>query len=800
MPGITEFNAPSKSNRSKLLIQQKLNQRSKEAMIQREITPEILPTKAEVKLLGLDDDNPDAIADKHRKSTSIQIQLTNMANNAIVDELGWKPSKIKSETTQRMIDEYKAEMNQPIKVVDPTTGKEVVFKYKPSSVDLSPVIPEYTKPLTENEIWAFERKITDNLVLIKDINKYLTEEVPKKQKRIDDEYNGIIGSTSRFSYPSKKELTSITLELRKAKSHEDYNKLGQLFNLNFGDTTPSIFEKQNQIEEQIKNYKGMNPTVKYDNDKLELQRNVEIANGDLKQLNLENETMKQQILNNPKVIKQNAINKAEADKKTKSKMTQAIEELRVLNAGKAIPEQQPGESDDSYRQRLIDIGNEVLDDADVEREAGMLQFVRGKYNLRELLSDDAKIETLLKSMDSDEITAMNGFFPGIKKKYLETFGYNNKTISIDAIKSYIIEEIDRLSETVMPSEPEEPAQIALPDELLDYLKQQQIAGPAQTALLGELSDYLQKLQTAGPAQVALPQEISDYFQQRNLSSQVQEEQLRDLLNYLQEQQQTKGAGPTGSTTGKTPGEQIKEIGRVNGIANAKGKRLESIIIELNDKGIEIPSDILTSLEPRYKQDLLKSANLPNYVVDLLQQGNPGLRRSPRLNPPDQTTPIGSGLGVHLKKLPKVIKLGHIHINPSNLYYEHILSVRNPKNKPLRAYKDEHVSAYLASLLIKLIEGGTIKKYELQPLNDHEKMIYDNLIKRSKLHTINDNTFETTATKMKDRLLVLEGELEAGNTNPAIKSEIHGLLFKLAHAKVISNVDANKHWKSLMQIY
>ena len=103
-------------------------------------------------------------------------------------------------------------------------------------------------------------------------------------------------------------------------------------------------------------------------------------------------------------------------------------------------------------------------------------------------------------------------------------------------------------------------------------------------------------------------------------------------------------------------------------------------------------------------------------------------------------------------------------------------------------------------MIKLIEGGNIKKYELQPLSDHEKMIYDNLIKRSKLHTMNDNTFETTATKMKDRLLVLEGELEAGNTNPSIKSEIHGLLFKLAHAKVISSIDATKHWKSLNEIY
>jgi hypothetical protein len=66
--------------------------------------------------------------------------------------------------------------------------------------------------------------------------------------------------------------------------------------------------------------------------------------------------------------------------------------------------------------------------------------------------------------------------------------------------------------------------------------------------------------------------------------------------------------------------------------------------------------------------------------------------------------------------------------------------------------------------------------------------------------ISHRLFETTALKMKQRLEVLEGELEAGNNNPAIKGEIHGLLFKLAHAKVISNVDATKHWRDLQQMY
>jgi len=123
MSKITDYNKPYELSRSRLMMQQKLNDRSKEAMTQREITPEVKPTKQEVKLLGLDDDQPEIIADKHRKAVSIKIQLANISNNAIIDELGWKPSKIKSEVTQKMIDQYRAEMNQPVKILDPTTGK-----------------------------------------------------------------------------------------------------------------------------------------------------------------------------------------------------------------------------------------------------------------------------------------------------------------------------------------------------------------------------------------------------------------------------------------------------------------------------------------------------------------------------------------------------------------------------------------------------------------------------------------------------------------------------------------------------
>ena len=101
MSRITEFNLPSKAIRERLLMEQKLNNRSKEAMTQREIAPEVLPTQSDLKILKVDDDRPEIIADKHRKAISIKVQLANISNNAIVDELGWKPSKVKSEVTQK---------------------------------------------------------------------------------------------------------------------------------------------------------------------------------------------------------------------------------------------------------------------------------------------------------------------------------------------------------------------------------------------------------------------------------------------------------------------------------------------------------------------------------------------------------------------------------------------------------------------------------------------------------------------------------------------------------------------------
>jgi len=740
MSRITDFYKPYELSRSTLMMQQKLNNRSKDAMTQREITPEILPTRQEVKFLDIATDRPDVIADKHRKAVSIEIKLANMANNSIIDELGWKPSKIKSEVTQKMIDQYRAEMNQPTKIHDPTTGKDIVFKYKPSSIDLKPIVAAYTKPLEDYEIADIENEIVNvQMPLLQAAVEFLTVRAPQERMRMDEDYNQemaafTIGTTGTDTTVFETELSeALKARIKHAALNDLAIKLGIT---TFKVSTPTLAEKEGVLRKRISSLKGsalVDPTAKYEHNKAALEAAKQNALAQEKEVKFDIEQLQRQLDDNKTVEHQNNIYQVEADKENQARLKEAIKELELLNTGMAIPTQAPGESEEDYRLRLQNIGQEVLDDDEVEREAGILQAVKAKYNLRELLSDEGQIETIIKKLTPDEQTEMNTLFTGIKKKYLEVFGFNNTNMNVDKIVDFIKQMIPSISSSLL--------------------------APAKT---------------------------------------VPDPTAPDPLAAA-------SASPATGTRALKPAEAIVEYANRVGINTTRYKNLAEVIDAVELSGNEVPQDLLANLQPA-KQIELARLGLIGYF-DAVKDYQPGgvLNPLPRPPPPPKTpvmpgTTTGHGLGVHLNKLPKVIKLGHIHINPSNLYYENILSVRNPKNKPLRAYKDEHLSDYLTSLIIKLVEGGHITKHELQPLSEHEKMIYDNLIKRSKLHKMNDHSFEETALKMKQRLGVLEGELEAGNTNEKIKSEIHGILFKLAHAKVISQVDANKHWKSIMEIY
>lgn len=86
--------------------------------------------------------------------------------------------------------------------------------------------------------------------------------------------------------------------------------------------------------------------------------------------------------------------------------------------------------------------------------------------------------------------------------------------------------------------------------------------------------------------------------------------------------------------------------------------------------------------------------------------------------------------------------------------------------------------------------------DLSRLNSHEKELYDVLISLAGLKKRIYNTHDNTISILKNRLSLLEGEIEIGNNNPKIYNEIRKLLFKLHHLKVISMKQVQSHLKQI----
>ena len=66
--------------------------------------------------------------------------------------------------------------------------------------------------------------------------------------------------------------------------------------------------------------------------------------------------------------------------------------------------------------------------------------------------------------------------------------------------------------------------------------------------------------------------------------------------------------------------------------------------------------------------------------------------------------------------------------------------------------------------------------------------------------ITGSGLKETIKNLKDRLNIIEGEIEAGNNNILLKDELYNVLFKLVHFNVISEIQARKHFKNIVSEY
>ena len=117
---------------------------------------------------------------------------------------------------------------------------------------------------------------------------------------------------------------------------------------------------------------------------------------------------------------------------------------------------------------------------------------------------------------------------------------------------------------------------------------------------------------------------------------------------------------------------------------------------------------------------------------------------------------------------------------------------------ITGFKNAPVSNEFVEIVMNMCRNNTLpNKSELQQLNSSNKELWDLLIHYSGLHKSNvDSSKGETIQKLKERLSLVEGEMEAGNNNPELVDELRGLLFKLKNLDVITTYQAKQHFKQL----
>jgi len=158
---------------------------------------------------------------------------------------------------------------------------------------------------------------------------------------------------------------------------------------------------------------------------------------------------------------------------------------------------------------------------------------------------------------------------------------------------------------------------------------------------------------------------------------------------------------------------------------------------------------------------------------------------------------GVGEGIKSHALPSTVPFGKIALDLNKLYYQNVLSIKRLNGNKIIGHRNKRVSDNFVDLIMKMFENKSITQSDLRNIKD-EQMLYDNLIVQSGLHKSKKipTNIEQTSEQMKNRLGLITGEIEAGNSNKSLLTELHELLFKMVRVHLISKSSATAYYKNI----
>ena len=627
--------------------------------------------------------------DINLKDMAIEEQLQKISRNAIKDVLGWKPTQIKSDVTNEMIQDYQDEMANSF-YDDPITKKRL--KYIPVSSDMTLEVYAPQGILTDAQIDDFRRSIRE----LTTARRAAELEIVEKLKMLEEVKNQV--------------------EFNSSAQEQGYIRFVQRTENEINGYKARIFEFDGRI-------------------------------GLLQEALSQNEVAKRD-------------NQAQKDKVSKANyqlLQQKSEELNLLNRGKLNLTRQPNETDDDFRQRVIDVGQVEFDETAIGQQAGRRAVIKFKENMKDITRNNILIENIIKSVEPSHLFLYNKFFEAIKSKFKEVYG---KSTFKEGDYPELINIFDNIIDKVNLSTAK--TQIATSDE-----------PPPYATVLGQPLAPINLPNVPTQEEREKPQFITPEEEYARLIK--ANEAIGESYEYPPDPTPVAEARLADPTLAQA----VAPINiRKNPYDLTKAELIEKFGKEYFD---------------RSGNKLKQSASKLEIQQSLVETGIIKTRDSYTGTKPIGTYFEGKGL---YAKLPKLAQFGKIMINPYALYYQNTLIITTNGTNHLTGYRNVKVSDDFVSIIMKIMNGENPNHKELQKLDLSEKELYDNVIHLAHLHKKVDHNLAQTRQAMKHRFELLNGEIGAGNNNKMLKKELADLVHKMAYAGMISHHQRNKFVKSL----
>lgn len=159
----------------------------------------------------------------------------------------------------------------------------------------------------------------------------------------------------------------------------------------------------------------------------------------------------------------------------------------------------------------------------------------------------------------------------------------------------------------------------------------------------------------------------------------------------------------------------------------------------------------------------------------------------------------------LDDIPDQFELGKIIIKLNKLFTKNLLVVIRNSDvySKISGLKNVEVSDNFVKLILAIYRGEDINLY-FSKLKQPEKDLYIQLLHVAGIHNstygsgIEKEDKQQLIQALKERLSLVEGEIEAGNNSNKLKSELKNILDKLVSLRALKYSSARKHYERILQ--